>query len=77
MKLSKIVTTSAIVSILSTSLWVQAQAQTNDQASAPMDSLMMQNMMQMRQQHMDKMEKRLARIESLLSELLENQRKNK
>ena len=54
MKLLKIVTSTAIVCILSTTFWVEAFAQTNDQASAPMDPLMMQNMMQMRQQQMQR-----------------------
>lgn len=60
MSLRKILAASAIISILSTSFWVDAIAQTQNQppapvsmqGGAPMDPLMMQNMMQMRQQQM-------------------------
>ena len=41
MKFSKIVTVNALISILSTTFWGGAIAQTNDQSAAPMDPVMM------------------------------------
>jgi len=52
MQVLKPMTTSVIVTLLSTTFWVQANAQTVDPAGMPMDPAVMQNMMQMRQQQM-------------------------
>jgi hypothetical protein len=75
----KLLSTTAIAILISTSAWATEDGNKQDPSTMPMmpeGSGMMMNpqMMQMRMQHMAKMEQHLENIESLLSQLVELQK---